>query len=189
MKKSYLLILLIVIAVIAASYVYAAKGTTKAKATCAPACSDLCSSECTAGMGYGFGPKGLAGVKPSASQVKKLKSIHADFVVNTKTARASIQTKMKSLAKLWSSGKGSESAVKSLINGIEKDRATVRNAAVASTFKAINVLDSKQKAKLRASVANGYVHLISIGTRMNAGAAVTGKKAKSIPACATSCPR
>jgi hypothetical protein len=85
------------------------------------------------------------------------------------------------------SGKGSESKVKSLITGIEHDRTTIRNAAVLSTFKAINVLDSKQKAKLKNTISIGYIHLVSIGTRMN-GASSTAVKGKKLTAFPTSCP-
>ncbi len=184
MKRSYLIVILLVLA-IAAIAVITSVHAAKTPAKCATVCSDLCSSECTAGMGYGFGPKALVGVKPSPSQIKKLNSIHASFVSSTKTARASLQSKMRDLSALWTSGKGSESKVKSLITGIERDRATIRNAAVSSTFKAINVLDSKQKAKLKTTIANGYIHLISIGTRMSGPRdAVRGKK---MTTCPTTC--
>lgn len=185
MKKNYLIVLLLIVAIAAIS-VITSVNAAKAPAKCAAVCSDLCSSECTAGMGYGFGPKALVGVKPNASQVKKLNSIHANFISSTKTARASLQSKMRDLAGLWASGKGSESKVKSLITAIERDRATIRNAAVSSTFKAINVLDSKQKAKLKTTIANGYIHLVSIGTRMN-GASGPAVKGKKMSACPTSC--
>ena len=186
MKKSYLIVLLLVAVIIAASYVYAAKGTVKAKASCAAACSDLCSTECASGMGYGFGPKGLASVNPSKTQIKQLQAIHTNFVKSTKSSRSCIQTKMQKLASLWATGTGTESEVKSLINCVEKDRTKICNAAIASTFKAMKVLNNTQKAKLRASVGNGYLHLVSIGTRMGGTAAV--KSAKKMPSCGTSCP-
>ncbi len=185
MKRSYLIALLLVLA-IATIAVITSVHAAKTPAKCATVCSDLCSSECTAGMGYGFGPKALVGVKPSASQVKKLNSIHASFISSTKAARASLQSKMRELSALWTSGKGNESKVKSLITGIERDRATIRNAAVSSTFKAINLLDSKQKAKLKTTIANGYIHLVSIGTRMNGSE--NAVKSKKLTACPTSCP-
>ena len=157
------------------------------KQPCVAVCSDLCSTECSSGMGYGFGPKGLAIVKPTAVQVKKLQKIHADFVGSTKTYRARLQERMRELSSLWASGNGNRAKVNKIIDGIEFDRKIIRNAAVDSTFKAMIVLNARQREKLQSSVTNGYVHLLTIGTRMSGGANASLVKSKGISTCGTAC--
>jgi len=187
MKKYSLLLVLVIALAIAAGYVYAAKSKPVMKPACVAVCSDLCSNECSSGMGYGFGPKGLAAVKPTVVQVKKLQKIHSEFVTSTKVLRARIQERMRELSRLWASGKGKPATVKQLIDGIEADRKSLRNAAVDSTFKAMTVLNAKQRERLQSSVTNGYVHLLTIGTRMSGGANANSSKATGVPGCGTPC--
>ncbi len=187
MKKYGLLVVLVIALAVAAGYVYAAKKQPVMKQACVAICSDLCSNECSSGMGYGFGPKGLSNVRPTAVQVKKLQKIHGDFVTSTKTLRARIQERMRDLSSLWASGKGKPAAVKRLIDGIEADRKSLRNAAVDSTFKAMAVLNASQREKLQASVTNGYVHLLTIGTRMSGGSNTPSAKASGVSGCGTPC--
>lgn len=162
-------------------------GNLPVKPACVGICSDLCSQECAAGMGYSFGPKGLSEAKPTAAQVKILQKLHSEFVQKTKTPRARIQERMRKLSSLWSSGKGDPSSVKKLIDGIETDRVVMRNLAVDYSFKAMNALSQKQRARLQSSVINGYVHLLSIGTRMSGGSNTLSARARAVPDCATGC--
>jgi|GEM_PF-6897768 len=187
MKKYGLLTILVITLAVAAGYVYAAKNQPVMKQACVAVCSDLCSTECSSGMGYGFGPKGLANVRPTAVQVKKLQKIHSDFVTATRTPRARIQERMRELSSLWASGKGKPADVKQLIDGIEADRKTLRNAAVDSTFKAMTVLNATQRDRLQTSVTNGYVHLLTIGTRMSGGANAPSAKTSGVSGCGTPC--
>lgn len=180
-------VVLAVVAVAVLRWPVSSKVQSSGKQACVAVCSDLCSAECSSGMGYGFGPKGLAMVKPNATQVKKLQKLHQAFVKDTQVHRARIQERMRDLSSLWASGKGDPAKVKKLIDGIEADRKVVRNAAVDSTFKAMKVLNKSQREKLQASVSNGYVHLLSIGTRMTGGSSVSVVKSKNITSCGKPC--
>jgi Spy/CpxP family protein refolding chaperone len=170
MKTKLLASLLIAVLVLAAGTVIAQRG----RGGPGRGMGRAMAGPCGLGLGLGMGPTVVTELGLTSDQVTQLQKITDQFVSDTKTPRAQLQTKLGELAQLWTAENPDESAIRAKIAEVDSVRAQIRDAMVDRTLASMKVLTPEQKTKLRDLVKNRPGFGIGMGYGLGLGCGVGG---------------
>lgn len=141
---------LMVLAVLFASGVLYAQCNCPKQAQCGCGCNSACNT----------GDKGMMLEKIAkelnltSDQICQLKKIKSDFMDATKDTRAQLKAEKENLANLWAADTLDADAIKAEFSKIDELKSQLRDTGIDYAAKAMNILTSDQRCKLKTMIKN-----------------------------------
>ena len=110
-----------------------------------------------------FGPQMARELNLTDNQIQQLQKLCNDFMTSTADRREQLRTETKTMTELLTADSISADAIKAEAAKIDNIRASIRNEAIDSIAKGVELLNSDQQAKLRQMIKDHPEIAIGLG--------------------------